>query len=289
MIRLGPGGLDVSVSRAEAARSRVVAVAASPAPAVPIQYRAVSAGRPWRWVVAGLGDLLTAPWASMAYGLVMVVGGFAIVAVGWQALALLAGAFSGFLLVAPMLATGLYDISRRIERGEPPRPAQAFGVWRRLGREPLWIGAALAATGSVWVLVSVLTLVGMTRSPVSGLESFLAPQVWRAAASAAQGHLFVLWLVAGGLLASLVFAATAVSIPLLVDRRLGARDAVMASIEAVSRNPVPMLVWTLFILAGTGIGIVTVVGLVVAWPVLGHAAWHAYRDLIDASALPARD
>ncbi len=260
----------------------------TPLPAPPLAFRTVPAGRPWRWIVAGLEDLLTAPWPSLAHGVAMVVGGFAFVAIGWQAIALLAGAFSGFLIVAPMLATGLYDLSRRIERDEPRGLLAVLGAWRRLGREPLLIGGALALTGTVWVLLSVLTLAGMTRAPVHGLESFLAPAVWRAAASSTQWHLFVMWLAAGGLVASLVFAATAVSIPLLVDRRVGARDAVLASIEAVSRNPVPMLVWTLLILLGTGIGLVTVFGLVIAWPVLGHAAWHAYRDLIDASALPAR-
>lgn len=260
-----------------------------PLPAPALEFRTVSAGRPWRWVVRGFEDLLAAPWASLAHGIAMVLGGVLIVVTGWQALALLAGAFTGFLLVGPTLATGLYDISRRIERGVPPRFAQAFSVWRRIGREPLRVGAALAAVGTVWVLVSILTLAGMTRAPVNGLESFLSPAVLRAAASSTQGHLFVMWLAAGGLVAALVFAATAVSVPLLVDRRLGARDAVLASIEAVARNPLPMLVWTVLILAGTALGIVTVFGLVVAWPVLGHAAWHAYRDLLDASALPERD
>lgn len=258
-------------------------------PAPPIEFRTVPAARPWRWVIAGLEDLLCAPSASLAHGLAMVLGGVVIVVLGWQALSLLAGAFTGFLIVAPMLATGLYDISRRIERGQPPGLLQAFSVWRRVGREPLRVGAVLALVGTVWVLVSVLTLAGMTRAPVHGLESFLAPAVWRAAASSTQSHLFVMWLAAGGLVASLVFAATAVSIPLLVDRRLGARDAVLASIEAVSRNPAAMLVWTLLILAFTAIGIATVFGLLLAWPVLGHAAWHAYRDLLDARALPERD
>jgi uncharacterized membrane protein len=260
-----------------------------PIAAPTLVFRQVSMERPFHWIEAGVNDMLHTPSASLGHGVAMILGAIFIMAVGWRALPLMAGAFSGFLIVAPMLACGLYDISRRIERGEPVSLLKAIGVWRRIGRAPLVLGAALAAVGTLWVLVSILTLAGMTTGPVLGLQSFLTPEVWRASASAAKLHLFVMWLVAGGLLASLVFAATALSIPMLIDRRLGARDAVLASIEAVSRNPLPMLLWTLLILAGTAFGIATLFGLVVVWPVLGHAAWHAYRDLIDAEAVEPRD
>lgn len=259
----------------------------APAPA-PLAFRTVPPGRAWRWVAAGTRDLLTAPAASLAHGLVVTLGGVAIVVLGWQALALLAGAFTGFLLVAPMLATPLHALSRRIEQGQATGLIDIAPVGVRLAPPLLRIGAALAAVGTVWVLLSIATLAGMTRGPVEGLGSFLAPAVWRAAASGTQGHLFVMWLLAGGLVAALVFAASAVSIPLLVDREIGARQAVLASIEAVARNPGAMGVWTLLILAGTAFGTATVIGLVVVWPVLGHAAWHAYRDLVDAQALPER-
>lgn len=264
------------------------ATAAAPPPPPPLVFRQVPFWRPLHWLDAGVKDLLVSTGPSLAHGAAMILGSALIMLAGWFYLPLLAGAFTGFLLVAPILATGLYELSRRIGRGETPGLGDALSVWRRAGRGPLMLGLALAAVGTLWVLVSVLTLAGMTPEPVRGLASFFDVAVFRAANTAERAHLFWLWLMAGGLLAALVFAAAAVSVPLLVDRSIGVREAVLASVEAVAQNPAPMVLWACLILAGTAIGVVTAIGLAVIWPILGHATWHAYRDLVDASAVPPR-
>lgn len=268
--------------------SEPASAAPAPAPAPPLAFRRVAFWQPLQWLDAGVRDFLAATGPSLAHGAAMILGSGVIMLAGWFYLPLLAGAFTGFLLVAPILATGLYEISRRIARGETPGLRDALSVWRRAGRGPLVLGLMLAGVGTLWVAVSVLTLAGMTPQPLKGLATFFDVSVFRAADSSERAHLFWLWLMAGGLLASLVFAAAAVSVPLLVDRSIGVRDAILASVEAVALNPAPMVFWACLILLGTVIGVGTAIGLALIWPILGHATWHAYVDLVDARALPPR-
>ena len=102
--------------------------------------------------------------------------------------------------------------------------------------------------------------------------------------------LFELWLALGGLLAAPIFASTAIAIPLLLDRRVTLLQAVLTSWQAVLTNPLPMAFWAALIMGFTLLGLASaLLGLIAVVPMLGHASWHAYRDLVDASSLPARD
>lgn len=244
--------------------------------------RRVEPSRVTRWLQAGARDFVWAFVPSSAWGLALALFGIGVLAAGWTRPWLLAGAFSGFLLVAPLLATGLYELSRRHAAGESLGFDAFPGALRRGGPRLLRFGGLLAAVGTVWVAVSALVIAGIARAP-AGLEAFvrellLAPLAWP----------FALWLLAGALLAALVFAATAVSLPLLLDRDVSMRTAISVSVEAVSANPVTMATWAAIVMLVTGIGLVTLMGLAVVLPVLAHASWHAYRDLVDAEAFPAR-
>ena len=107
---------------------------------------------------------------------------------------------------------------------------------------------------------------------------------------AKQGWLFELWLAMGGVLAAPVFASTAVAMPLLLDRRVTLLQAVLTSWRAVLANPLPMALWATVIMVLTLIGLLSgLLGLIVVMPVLGHASWHAYCDLVDRASLPQRD
>jgi len=244
--------------------------------------RQVEPSRVTRWLQAGARDFVWAFVPSSVWGLALALFGIGLLAVGWSRPWLLAGAFSGFLLVAPLLATGVYELSRRHAAGEPLSFDAFPGALRRGGPCLLRFGTLLAAVGTVWVAVSALVVAGIVHAP-AGLEAFvrellLAPLSWP----------FLLWLLAGALLAALVFAATAVSLPLLLDRDVPMRTAIAISVEAVSANPVTMATWAALIMLVTGIGLVTLMGLAVVLPVLAHASWHAYRDLVDADAFPDR-
>ena len=87
----------------------------------------------------------------------------------------------------------------------------------------------------------------------------------------------------------LIFASSVIAMPLLLDRRVTVMQAVLASWQAVLTNPVPLALWAALIMVLTAVGMATaMLGLIVILPVLGHASWHAYRDLLDTTRLPER-
>lgn len=251
---------------------------------IAIHVRRVPALRPLRWIRLGWRDFGRAFGPSLAHGFVAMLAGLGILAAGLHAWPLLPGAFSGFVLVAPILATGLYELSRRLERGERPRLAHVAGAWARGTRPLVWFGFALMLAATLWVLVSALMVALFVKAPITGLDGFL-----RHVVVGEGSNLFPLWAALGGLGAALVFAAAAVSVPMLLDRDVDLMTAVAASVRAVGENPVAMAVWAALIMLVTLAAMATLmVGFAFAVPVLGHATWHAYRDVVDASALPRR-
>jgi uncharacterized membrane protein len=103
------------------------------------------------------------------------------------------------------------------------------------------------------------------------------------------GYLFELWLLLGGLMAAPVFASSVVAMPLLLDRQLNTLQAVLTSWKVVLTHPMPMVLWAFLIMGLSMVGILSLfIGLVVIVPMLGHASWHAYRDLVDTRDVPER-
>ena len=134
------------------------------------------------------------------------------------------------------------------------------------------------------VLTSAALITLMAPQPVNTPQDFL-----RHVVLAPHHYLFELWLTMGGLLAAPIFASSVVAMPLLLDRRVNVLQAVLASWQAVLTNPVPLALWAALIMGLSVLGLGTLlVGLVFVLPLLGHASWHAYRDLVDASTLPER-
>jgi len=252
----------------------------APAPAV----RSIAAAQPLKWLVLGYRDLLAAPGPSLLHGLIVAVGGLIVLTLALRVWPLMPGALSGFLLIGPIVATGLYELSRRHAIGQRPRLAHVIGAWRRGTRPLVALGVLLFVAATAWVLVSALLFTLFLRTPIAGPVDLLRYAV------AGQGSLlFWLWLLAGGLGAALVFALTAVSAPLLLDRRVSLRTALLSSVRAVGDNPLPMALWGALIMLFTLLSMATLmIGFVFAVPVIGHATWHAYRDLLDVGTLPQR-
>ena len=257
----------------------------TPAPDAP-SVRTVALADPLRWLARGARDLVRAPLPGLSHGLTLALFGALLFVVAHRHFWLLAGAFSGFLLVAPILATGLYAVSRALERGEfKSLMAVAVRAWWPRGasaRRLMRFGALLALAGSGWVLTSASLVTWFAPQVVNSPADFL-----RHVVLAETGWLFEGWVLLGAVLAAPVFASSVVAIPLLLDRPARVLDAVLTSWRVVLANPAPMALWALLIMTLTALGMATLlIGLVPVVPWLAHASWHAYRDCvapIDAS------
>lgn len=257
---------------------------------LPLQARNVSLGRPLRWLALGARDLARAPFPGLSHGLTLALFGAALFMLAQHQFWLLAGAFSGFLLVSPVLATGLYAVSRALERGHAPGGMAMMGVavrawWPRgtTARRLMRFGALLALAGSGWVLTSASLVTWFAPEVVNNPADFL-----RHVVLAESGWLFEGWVLLGGVLAAPVFASSVVAIPLLLDRPVTVLAAVLTSWRVVLANPLALALWALLIMCLTALGMATLlIGLVPIVPWLAHASWHAYRDCVapaDAQA-----
>jgi uncharacterized membrane protein len=246
--------------------------------------RTVPVLRPLGWLLAGWRDFMRCPVPGLLHGLLL--AGFGALLL-WSARGqfwLLSGAFSGFLLVAPVLATGLYAVSRALQRDGRAGLGDALQVWRPRDGRLVVFGLLLAFAGTGWVMTSAALITGFAPTPVNDPREFL-----RVVVLAEHGLLFEVWLALGGVLAAPVFASSVVAIPLLLDREIGVLGAVFTSWRVVMENPVPLALWAVLILLLTLAGMATLMlGLVVVVPWLGHASWHAYRDLVDTAGLAER-
>lgn len=236
---------------------------------------AVKLASPLRWLARGWCDLRQAPLPGLLHGLIVTIFGALLLAVAGGQFWLLAGAFSGFMLVAPVVATGLYCVSRCLEQGQPAGLREVLALWRSRDSRLVAFGLLLGLTGTVWVLTSASLLVLLAPVPINSLTDFL-----RHIVLADSPFLFELWMLCGALLAVPAFASSVLTLPMLVDRRCSLASAVRASWRAVADHPLVMAFWAVLIVLLVMIGLLTsLTGLLVVVPVLGHASWHAYRDL----------
>ena len=260
------------------------------------QVRTVGLMQPMTWLVLAWRDMARLGWISFAHGLAITAFGGAILAVAHHRFWLLAGALSGFLVVAPVLATSLYALSRALEQRQEANLGVVLKTWLNWQNSHLnkwgndyWcmvqFGALLALAATGWVITSAAFITLLAPVPVETPMDFM-----RHVVLANNGWLFELWLALGSLLAAPIFASSVIAMPLLLDRRASLRVAVLTSWQVVVANPLPMAFWAALILGFTLLGLGSLLlGLIFVMPMLGHASWHAYRDLVDASSLPLRD
>lgn len=260
------------------------------------QVRTVGLMQPMTWLVLAWRDMARSGWISFAHGLAITAFGGAILAVAHHRFWLLAGALSGFLVVAPVLATSLYALSRALEQRQEANLGVVLKTWLNWQNSHLnkwgndyWcmvqFGALLALAATGWVITSAAFITLLAPMPVETPMDFM-----RHVVLANNGWLFELWLALGSLLAAPIFASSVIAMPLLLDRRASLRVAVLTNWQVVVANPLPMAFWAALILGFTLLGLGSLLlGLIFVMPMLGHASWHAYRDLVDASSLPLRD
>ena len=194
-------------------------------------------------------------------------------------LALVFPLIAGFALIAPLFGLGLYEISRRRERGIETSWKDVFGVLRSpaLGSIAV-LGSLLLALFALWLFAANLlyTVTLGPDAPVSALafarDAVTTPQGWT---------MITVGIGLGFLFALAVLVISVVSFPLLLDRDVGVATAIRTSVHAVVQNPLPMAAWGLIIAIGLAIGTIPLlIGLAIVLPILGHATWHLYRKVV---------
>lgn len=236
----------------------------------------ITLASPLGWLKAGWSDMRRNPVPGLLHGVILAAFGIALLWVARDRFWLLAGAFSGFLIVAPVLATGLYHVSRACATGRCADMREVLALWRSGDGRLVRFGLLLALAGTGWVLTSAGLITVWSDVPIRKPIDFLTHVVLRP-----QPGLFEVWVLLGALLAAPVFASSVIALPMLVDTHVSVQEAVTHSWRTVANYPVVMAFWALIIAGFAGLGMLTgMLGLVVLIPWLAHASWHAYCELV---------
>jgi uncharacterized membrane protein len=234
--------------------------------------------QPFAWLRAGWNDLRHHAWVSFAHGLL--IAGFWLVLLGLIGTHpyCIAAVLSGFMLIGPVMTSGLCELSRRRTTGEALTFDGSLEGFSRNEVAMLKFSLLLLGVTVVWFVLSVLLLQSVLHRPEPALTEIL----YGGFLGSSSPQQLLEYLALGGVLAALVFCMSVVAVPLLLDRHATAGEALRTSVKAVLANIPAMLVWGGLLLLLAGIGVASLLlGLIVVVPLMGHATWHAYRDLID--------
>jgi len=234
---------------------------------------------PIAWLKAGWRDFRTAGWISVIYSLVVVLSGMA-VSLGSYLMDmsyLIAPLSAGFVLIAPLFAVGFYDVSRRLETHDTPTLKTTFTAWR--SNPVRFLGAGLALVFFMIIWMRTAALIYFVSFPYTSPN---LTQLINMSVTTSEGLSFLaVGSVIGCVLATFAFLLSAVSLQMMMQEKTDFLPAILTSISAVIKNFKPMVFWAALIVLLTFIGILTAfIGLIIVMPLLGHASWHAYRDLI---------
>ena len=231
------------------------------------------------WLRAGWRDLRMSPGSSLAYGLFLTLASYAVL---WllkagHLLYLALPALSGFLIIGPFLAVGLYEKSRRQGQGGRVSVSRMLAFRPASGGQLAYAGLLLGLLVLFWLRAAdLLYALFFGLFPFPGAEEALTnvlttPRGWTLIATGT---------LVGGLFAAFAFAISVFSIPMLVSRRTDALTALGLSFVMTVQNLRPMLLWGAIVAAGLALSVATgLVGLILVFPVLGHGTWHAWQTV----------
>ncbi len=239
--------------------------------------RSVNASAPFNWLAAGWQDFRAAPGASLFYGVVFVIMGYLLGAFFASSPHITLSLATGFTLLGPFLALGLYDLSRHRERGVQPQLAVSLAAWRSNPGAIGFYAIILLLLFAGWGRVSVVLVALFFSGSMPSLTTFLHHLVF----SGENLTFLAIYFSVGAAFALLVFALSVISIPLMMDRGTDTITAMIASFLALTRSLPAMLIWGGLIVTLIFAGLATFyVGLAITAPLIGHATWHAYRALV---------
>lgn len=241
-----------------------------------IRDRELPPAEAFRWLGAGWRDFCSRPGLSLLHGVGVLALSMLTVAVmfaaGWDHI--LFPALSGFMIIGPLIALGTYEKSRRLAEGEPLSLRHVLFVPVRSGGQIFFVGLILALLMVFWMRSAVLVYaLFFGLRPFPGLDQ-IAPMLFTTPVG---GAMLITGTVIGGIFAAFSFAISVFAIPMLLDRRTDALTAMGTSMALVWNNLPVMLTWGGILLAWFLLAVATgLLGLVLIFPLLGHATWHAY-------------
>lgn len=256
-----------------------LAPSASSRGAAGLRLRAPTMDDPWKWLSAGWQDLARNPALSLTYGAAFVAIGLLVTVGLWMmGLESVAPALAGgFTLVGPVFAMGLYEMSRKYEAGQTARLSDLLELRLPAPAQMAFLAFVLMFLFLVWIRLATLNYALFSYGDYRPLSEFVS-----FALGTTQGLLMlVVGTVIGAAIALAAFAVSVIAVPILMRHDVDVLTAMGLSVRLVTANPGPMLLWAWLIAILCAMGLATLfVGLVIVFPLVGHATWHAYRSIV---------
>ena len=242
-----------------------------------VQVYHVDREAPMRWLGKGLNDFKNNFKLSILYGIFIAAIGIILTLTMQLSTSFVIGAITGFVIVGPFVAIGLYDMSREMEFGRQPKLHHAISALKKNTGTLLMFAFALGFLHTIWTRLTGL-LIGLFFSDLNISGSNLFEIL-----SEPQTVIFLaVFLAIGTVVVSFAFVISVISVPMIMHRNVDFVTAAITSIRVVKKNPRKMLTWAIMISAMMFIGIATgFIGLIFTFPIIGHASWHAYRELVE--------
>ena len=238
--------------------------------------RKVSKSASVQWFKKGLSDFRKAPLVSMSYGLIYVAIGIMTILLTWTNPLYVATMVAAFLLIGPIIAVGFYCISRSIEKGDKPKFSQGLDAFKFNSSSLIGFALVLVFVVAAWAVIATV-LIALFFNSVT-----ISDDIMTTILSNEEVLPFALaYLVIAVIFAIISFSISVISVPLITNRRTDVVTAMITSIKAVQKNPIAMFSWALMVAALILVGAYFFyIGLAITLPIVGHASWHAYRDLV---------
>lgn len=248
----------------------------------------VDIDRPWAWLSAGWRDLRRTPGIGLSYGAIYALIGFALTTFLWlsDVLYLSLPIAAMFTFVGPIAAVGLYQVSRNLAAGEPISFAGSLRAWKANPGQIAFMGVALLLFALAWMRIAfLLFMLFFGHAPMAPEALVMVDRILE------PGNLdfLIVGTVIGAILCAVAFAISVVSLPMLLDHpESNVIIAIITSLQVVRANFWVMALWAWLIAIFIVVGLATLyLGLIISLPLIAHASWHAYKDLVGWQGEPA--